>query len=680
MNRLPQSLLIANRGEIAVRIARTCRSLGIRSVAVHSVADADALHVHLCDAAVELSGPALSSGYLDGAQIIRAAISVGAEAVHPGYGFLAENAAFAADCKAAGLIFVGPSAEAIAQMGDKIASKRLAEKAGVPVVPGVEEQSDAADRDTALIEAARGLTFPLLVKASAGGGGKGMRIAEAPDALAAAIALARREAKAAFGDDRMLIERFVANPRHVEVQVFGDKHGNMVHLHERDCSIQRRHQKLIEEAPAPGLSDKTRAALHEAALRLARQIGYDNAGTVEFVLDAATHEFFFLEMNTRLQVEHAVTEAILGVDLVEWQIRVACGQVLPAAQGDLSPVGWAIEARLNAEDPAADFRPQTGRVAHVTVPHGPGVRFETGIAAGQMISPFYDPTLAKVIAHGSDRATAISRLRNALSVTSVLGLKTNGSFLHRILGHEAFASGEATTQFLTRHFPDGWASKPDPLDIVAAIAAACAGAEAAPSASPWTTLTSWRLGAGAGLAARMSIVLLDEAGERHASWVRMGDGRLAVSAVGDDEVDPSVFGYVFRDGALTLMQEGRATRYFSRVEGDEIHLDGGGSVRLFRKLAGLGAWKSKAAAAEGGGGGVVRAPGPGRIVSVEVAVGDQVKVGAPLVVIESMKMFQTITARVRGQVTAVGCAANQAVSGGDLLIEIASDETSKEET
>ncbi|MEX2629072.1 MAG: biotin carboxylase N-terminal domain-containing protein [Tistlia sp.] len=670
---LPRCLLIANRGEIALRIARTCRALGIRSVAVHAAADAGAPHVGACDAAVALEGPEPASGYLDGAQLIRAALASGAGAIHPGYGFLAENADFAEACAAAGLLFVGPSPAAMRALGDKIAAKRLAADAGVPVVPGVEEGPGVAPGDAGLVAAAGALGFPLLVKASAGGGGRGMRIVERPEALAEAVAQARREAEAAFGDGRLLVERYVASPRHVEVQVFGDRHGGAVHLHERDCSVQRRHQKLIEEAPAPGLEAKTRRALHEAALKLVRRIGYDNAGTVEFVLDAGTGAFFFLEMNARLQVEHPVTEAILaestgGLDLVEWQIRVAAGQPLPLAQEALRPCGWAIEARLNAEDAADDHRPQTGRIVALALPGGPGIRVESGVAEGQAVTPYYDSLLAKVIAHGPDRATALARLRQALGETLLLGVTSNAAFLRDVLGDEAFAAGAVTTHLLAERFPGGWRAPEEPLEAAAAILALRAGPR--PGASPWSALAGWRLGAAAGLAGRSPVVLLDAKGERRAFWLTLSAGEARIEEIGA-EAPPLVLRYALAGERLALAHEGRSLAFRFRVEGETIDLEGGAGWRRFRALEGLAAWRR--AAPQAAGEGQVRAAGPGLVASLEVAPGDRVEAGTPLVVIESMKLFQTLRAGLAGRVTAVACAAGQPVGAGDLLVEIEPD-------
>ncbi|MDR7481520.1 MAG: biotin carboxylase N-terminal domain-containing protein [Armatimonadota bacterium] len=493
------TVLVANRGEIAVRIIRTCRELGVRAVAVYSEADAATPHVALADEAIPIGPAEPARSYLDGARLIDAARRAGAEAVHPGYGFLAEDAGFARACADAGLVFIGPPAEVIARFGDKTAARRLATEAGVPVVPGVEEAPD----DGALWDAAARLGFPLLVKAAAGGGGRGMRVVHRPDDLPAAVAAARREARAAFGSDAVFLERLLERWRHVEVQVLADAHGGVVHLGERECSVQRRYQKVVEEAPSPAVDPPLREALGEAAVRLARAAGYVNAGTIEFLVDGRT--FFFLEANTRLQVEHPVTELVAGVDLVAAQLRIAAGEPLAWRQEDLAPRGWAIEARVYAEDPEAEFAPSPGRVLHLAEPHLPGVRIDSGVAAGVEIPPFYDPLLAKLIAWGTDREHARRRLERALAEYVILGPRTNVSFLRAVVGHPAFAAGALTTGFLAEEFA-GW-RRPEPPEAVVAVAAVLAAVHETPPAppgrgvrpgptcaDPWAYLTGWRLG------------------------------------------------------------------------------------------------------------------------------------------------------------------------------------------
>ncbi len=670
--RLPASILIANRGEVAIRIARTCRSLGIRSIGIHSAVDRGSLHVGACDRAVALSGEAPSDGYLDAEQIIAIARAEGAEAIHPGYGFLSENAGFARACREAGIAFVGPSAEVIEALGDKIAAKRIAADAGVPIVPGIADDDMARDRDAALLAAAAALPFPLLVKASAGGGGRGMRIVRSPEDLAAVVALARREALASFGDDRLLIERYIESPRHVEVQIFGDRHGNAVHLHERDCSVQRRHQKLLEEAPAPALPGELRGALHGAALSIARATGYDNAGTVEFVLDAEKGAFFFLEVNTRLQVEHPVTEAILGLDLVEWQIRVAAGEPLPLRQEEIVPSGWAIEARLVAEDPDAGFSPQTGRIAHVAAPSGPGVRLDTGVARGSDVTPHYDSMLSKVIAHGPDRDSAIRRLDAALAAYSVMGVGTNKGFLRAVLCDDSFLSGTHTT-----HVAGGIARRPrDPShDLAAALIVACKDRTKADGASPWRSLGAWRGAAHAAGQARMPCVLFDEDEGRHAFLVRLSPGEAVAEPVGSEDGTPVAVGFRLTGSRLAIRRDGRERGWITHVGTDafgarRVHVDGGEGARAFRIAEGLDAWRRPADDPAASGDAAVRAPGPGLIASIAVKPGDAVETGAPLVVVEAMKMLQTLTAPRAGRIASVRCAAGQSVAKGDVLVEL----------
>jgi acetyl-CoA carboxylase biotin carboxylase subunit len=442
-----RKILIANRGEIAVRIARACRELGIGSVAVYSEADRDAVHVAAADEAVCIGPPPSRQSYLDVTSILQAAVRTDADAIHPGYGFLSENAAFARAASRAGLAFVGPSPVAIAAMGDKTAARGVATSAGVPVVPAIEELPSGASE---LRAAAAELGFPVLLKAAAGGGGKGMRVAHSADELERFLDTARAEAKAAFGDDRIYAERYIQRPRHVEMQVLADRHGNCVHLGERECSIQRRHQKIIEEAPSPGIDDAQRARLAAAACALARQVHYATVGTVEFLVDEAG-EFYFLEMNTRLQVEHAVTEAVWGVDLVQAQIRTAAGEPLWLRQDELSARGHAIECRVYAEDPAAGFLPSAGTISELTWPLGPGVRVDAGVAAGSRVPVHYDPLLAKITVHAGERRAACARMRVALEETRVEGVATNIQLLKDVIAHRAFATGATHTAFLTEY-------------------------------------------------------------------------------------------------------------------------------------------------------------------------------------------------------------------------------------
>jgi acetyl-CoA carboxylase biotin carboxylase subunit len=489
-------VLIANRGEIAVRVIRACREMAIETVAVYSDADAGSKHVRLADHAVRIGPPPAVESYLRIPAMIDAARATGADAVHPGYGFLSENASFARACADAGLMFIGPPADAIEKMGSKIGARGLMERAGVPVVPG---RTPADQTDAGIAAAAREVGFPVLVKASAGGGGKGMRAAHDPASLAEAIPAARREALAAFGDGTLYLERLVERPRHVEIQVFADAHGNVVHLFERECSIQRRHQKVIEESPSPALTPALRARMGNAAVEAARSAGYQNAGTIEFLLEGRGDDasFYFLEMNTRLQVEHPVTEAVTGLDLVRAQLQVAMGRPLPWQQSDLQQRGHAIECRVYAEDPSAGFLPQAGTLLLYREPSGPGIRVDGGVEEGKDVGVNYDPMLAKLVAWGETREAAIERSIQALKRFPVLGVRTNVEFLARALDHPAFRGGETHTGFIDEHL-DALLERAAAADAVFAAAAAAAfdqnpAGAAAPAVipDPWTTLTSW---------------------------------------------------------------------------------------------------------------------------------------------------------------------------------------------
>jgi acetyl-CoA carboxylase biotin carboxylase subunit len=463
-------VLIANRGEIACRIIRACREMGLASVAIYSDADGDALHVEMADESVHLAGDDLASTYLSGSAIINACRVVGADAIHPGYGFLSERADFAELVEASGIIWIGPTAKAIDSMGDKVRARRLMAEAGVPLVPGA-ELSDAADLATVMAQlhkTAAEVGFPLLLKASAGGGGKGMRAVDGPGELDSSYLAAQREAQSSFGDGTIYVERRLVSPRHIEIQVLCDTHGNGVHLLERECSIQRRHQKVVEEAPSPHITEALRNEMGEAALSAARSVHYVGAGTVEFLV--VDGKFYFLEMNTRLQVEHPVTEMVTGVDLVQEQLRVACGLPLTLVQADITPRGHAIEVRIYAEDPANDFLPATGPLAIWRPPVGPGIRLDTGVREGDEASIEFDPMLAKLVVHGSDRSRAIERMRGALTDFVILGTTTNVEFLQDVVSHPSFAKGDTTTDFIEQHWPGGWSAKAE--DSVAVLAAA----------------------------------------------------------------------------------------------------------------------------------------------------------------------------------------------------------------
>ncbi len=490
-------ILIANRGEIAIRIMRACRELGIKTVAVYSEADHNAQHVQFADEAILLGGAAPKESYLNVDALLRAARDSQADAIHPGYGFLSENASFAAAVASANLTFIGPSADSIRAMGDKAESKILMKKAGVPTVPGYEGLETYEE----FLKAANEIGYPVLVKAAAGGGGKGMRVVNAESELKEAIELARSEARNAFGDERLLIEKYLAEAHHIEIQVFGDKHGNLVHLFERECSVQRRHQKIIEESPSPLLTPELRAQMGEAAVNAAKTVGYYNAGTVEFIFDPKTQQYYFLEMNTRLQVEHPVTELVTGLDLVHWQIRIAAGEKFPFSQSDLHQHGHAIECRVYAEDPTTGFLPSTGKLLQFIQPQGPGIRVDSGFAAGDEVTHFYDPLLAKLIVHAGNREDAVQRMQSALNDFIVHGVVTNMDYMHAVLETDDFKQGKVTTRWVETKFGE-W-SIPQP-ELNALIAAALAdvvfiGGKAQPAVSnetdpfnPWKQTGNYR--------------------------------------------------------------------------------------------------------------------------------------------------------------------------------------------
>ncbi|MCJ2184252.1 ATP-grasp domain-containing protein [Novosphingobium sp. 1949] len=609
------SLLIANRGEIACRIIRTAQRLGIRTVAVYSDADAEAPHVAMADEALRIGRAEAAESYLAGDKILAAAIQTGAEAIHPGYGFLSENADFAQRVIDAGLIWVGAPPAAIRAMGLKDAAKALMEEAGVPVTPGYlgEDQSAAV-----LAREAGRIGYPVLIKAVAGGGGKGMRRVDAAGDFAEALASCRREAQGAFGNDRVLIEKYIAAPRHIEVQVFGDSHGEVVHLFERDCSLQRRHQKVIEEAPAPGMDAATRAALCEAAVRAARAVDYVGAGTVEFIADGSgaldAGAIWFMEMNTRLQVEHPVTEAITGVDLVEWQLRVASGEPLPRRQDQLAIDGWAMEARLYAEDPASGFLPSTGTLDLVEFGEAPGGRIDTGVRQGLAVSPHYDPMIAKVIARGASRDEARERLSAMLSDTAVWPVRTNAAFLVRALHHPAFVQGRVDTGLIAR---DGavMARRPQPTrETLEAGAASLVAASA---------LTGFRLNAPA----------------RTSAWFRLdGDVReIGLSGGSEEPVD-----------SVLIAERGQVWN--------------------------LTRWRKDARPGAAAGSGAIRAPMPGKVIAVSVVAGERVERGQRLVTLEAMKMEHTLVAPFDGVVADLGAAAGQQVALEALLVTIVAHE------
>ena len=652
-----RTLLIANRGEIACRIARTARRMGIVSVAVHSDADADALHVRACDLAVRIGPAPARESYLNIAAILDAARRTGADAVHPGYGFLSENAAFAESCAQAGLVFVGPSPAAIRAMGSKSAAKALMEQAGVPLLPGYH----GAEQDPALLaaEAAR-IGFPVVIKAVAGGGGRGMRVVDRAADFADALAGARQEAASSFGDDRVLVERYLTRPRHIEVQVFGDSHGNAVHLFERDCSVQRRHQKVLEEAPAPGLSGERRAAMGAAAVAAARAVDYVGAGTVEFVADDSG--FFFLEMNTRLQVEHPVTEAITGFDLVEWQLRVAAGEALPRTQDQIRAEGHAIEARLYAEDPSRDYAPATGRLLAFRMP-ADMVRVDTGFAAGDTVGVHYDAMLAKLIAHGRTRADALAQLAAALAEAEVAGLTTNLDLLARIVAHPDFVAGGVDTGFIARHADTLLAPAEPPTGEACAVAALALLVEQQPpeDALPWDSGDGWWLNA----APERSILLLSDAGEHRVTVRREADGW----GLGVGGARFIARGARARNGVLDLVLDGLRERAGVVHEGEALSLRLRGRRHRFRLPRAGGEAEDQAAS-----GGRLVAPIPGRITATMAAAGDAVVRGAVLVTMEAMKTVYRLTAPADAVVAEMRCAEGELVEEGAVLVTFADPE------
>ncbi|OCJ02365.1 3-methylcrotonyl-CoA carboxylase [Agrobacterium sp. 13-626] len=657
-------ILIANRGEIACRIIRTARHLGVRTVAVYSDADIDALHVTLADEAIHIGAAAASESYLSKERIITAAQRSGAEAIHPGYGFLSENADFAEAVEKAGLTFIGPSPASIRAMGLKDAAKALMEKAGVPVVPGYHgDKQDAAF----LTERAAEIGFPVLIKARAGGGGKGMRRVDRPEDFAAFLEAARREAKSAFGDDAVLIEKYLIQPRHIEIQVFGDSHGNVVHLFERDCSLQRRHQKVIEEAPAPGMTEEMRSAMGEAAVRAARAIDYRGAGTVEFIADVSQgllpNRFFFMEMNTRLQVEHPVTEAIAGVDLVEWQLRVASGEPLPKTQAELAIDGWAFEARLYAEDPSRGFLPATGTLARLKFPKG-DARIHAGVRQGDSITPYYDPLIAKLIVHAPTREAALGKLTWALRDTPMAGTASNLDFLIRLSEKPAFVAGRPDTGLIDREV-EALTSVQPPDDVALVIAAIveAGGLTRSLGDDPWASLGAWQLW---GETSR-PVVLHHGGGQTNCRVIAKGQGLFSVPF--DDRtvtirlVDRS-------DDTCRVEVDGRqvSVSIFRIPHGLTLFLDG--QTHHFHRLDPLDGEAEMAA-----GGDRLIAPMPGLIKIVRVREGDAVAKGQALIVMEAMKMELTLTAMRDGVVESLNVSEGDQTSESAVLLSLRPEDT-----
>ncbi len=659
-----RKILIANRGEIACRVIAAARAMGVRTVAVYSDADRDARHVALADEARRIGAPEARASYLNIEAILAAAHDTGAEAIHPGYGFLSENEEFAAACAKAGVVFIGPSPEAIGAMGDKSAAKRLMEKAGVPLVPGYHGENQ---QPAFLQEQADKIGYPVLIKASAGGGGKGMKVATDAKGFAAALESAKREAKSSFGDDRVLIERYLDRPRHIEVQVFGDTQGNVVYLFERDCSVQRRHQKVLEEAPAPGLSAAQRKRMGETAVAAAKSIKYTGAGTVEFIA-ARDGTFYFMEMNTRLQVEHPVTEMITGLDLVKWQLLVAAGEPLPTKQKDLGFRGHAIEARIYAENPAKGFLPSTGTLRHLRAPQEqPGlVRVDSGVRQGDAITPHYDPMIAKLVVWGEDRDVALGRMRDALAACEIIGVSSNVEFLARTVASKAFSTADLDTGLIERSraelFPPDPGASDEDLAAVAFAELLAEEAQAAAHArnsadphSPWNIVDGWRLNLGS-----HHELVFAQAEKSHPLQIhfvpdgyRLSVGGHAYALAGREEA-----------GMLRVSLDGAAFRVRAVRDGADWHLFRDGRHTVLTLQSAHGSPEAGIVA------GSLAAPMPGKILQVLVQTGAKVARGAPLVILEAMKMEHTIAAPHDGSVAEIYFKAGEQVNEGAELLRM----------
>lgn len=661
-----EKILIANRGEIACRVIRTARRMGIRTVAVYSEADADAQHVRQADEAYPIGGPRPQDSYLRGDAIIEVARKTGAQAIHPGYGFLSENADFAEAVEAAGMVFIGPKAASMRKMGSKAGAKELMQAAGVPVVPGYTGEDQSPE---CLQREAERIGWPLMIKAAHGGGGKGMRIVRQADEFLPMLESCQREAANAFGRDRVLLERYIEKPRHIELQIFGDAHGGLIHLGERECSAQRRYQKVLEESPSPFLTPELRAAMGAAAVEAGRAIDYQNAGTVEFIV-GAEGDFYFMEINTRLQVEHPVTEMVTGLDLVEWQLRVAAGESLPLSQDAIESHGHAIEVRLYAEDPEAGFLPGSGTLQRLRLPEPTAdVRIDSGVVEGDVVSIFYDPMIAKLIVHGSDRARALARLREALAASDIQGPKSNIGFLERLVRHPAVVDASIDTGYLDRHLDEFIGPQPpQPAQLVAAASAWLLQQEAQAlqqarsgiePGSPWAIADGWRLG---------------HAGQRTLAFVHGGEQMVlhARGSGGDYLIEGAdgqrwqVEGARLQDGLLSLRLDGTGLRLQARID-DEQLLVHDGRMRLQLQAVDLNQPRGDAT---GGSGDRALAPMPGRVVVVKVAAGDTVDEGQELLVMEAMKMELAVNAPRAGTVAEVRAAEGDFVEADAVLVTL----------
>ncbi len=663
-------ILIANRGEIACRVAATARRMGVRTVAVYSDADANAAHVQACDEAVHIGGNVPQDSYLKWQRILQAATQTGAQAIHPGYGFLSENADFANACLQAGMVFIGPSSASIQAMGLKAASKQLMEKAGVPLVPGYH---GADQSPTLLANEAKAIGFPVLIKASAGGGGKGMRIVNRAENFDEALASCQREAKNSFSDDAVLIEKYVQRPRHIEIQVFGDSHGNIIHLHERDCSVQRRHQKVLEESPAPGLSAELRDRMGAAAVAAAQAVSYVGAGTVEFIVEQSERgmDFFFMEMNTRLQVEHPVTEAVTGMDLVEWQLRIAAGEALPLTQAQVRVHGHAIEARICAETPDNDFLPATGRLQVLRIPSAKrftqgDVRWDSGVREGDEISPYYDSMIAKLIVHGDTRGQALARLDQALSELHIVGVANNVGFLRQVVRSPSFTHAQLDTALIQREKDQLFHQQPLPIALAVAAAVAHGFAAQAPRGQawvdPWSHTDGWVM-QGQSLR-KFDYVCGEETGVAWLTRYSHGPTQLQIGEQAHALV------WQVHGEALQLQWGEQRLRAQVYVVKDQLHVFadvGSASVHFINPLA----HAAQGAAASGN----LSAPMPGKLLSFAVKVGDRVKAGQALAVMEAMKMEHTVAAPSDGTVAELLYAPGDQVHEGAPLLRLESQET-----